>query len=206
MADFAQAGDEVRFLNANGYDHQLKRAQEMFNPGQILTVASVEIGGWSSTYRFESVPHSWNTVMFEPVNGAPAAESQREQVLPLGPTKESVLANAVETFKTNFHNKVFDNYDEHLRAALEPVVAEVRKAALDALVLDVEAVDGARHLMMWLDGYSRPTDRNLLTHCRLLGKTPPEECIDQDHVSPKSLRTYWIVKAVVDEHRRNCAK
>lgn len=54
-------------------------------------------------------------------------------------------------------------------------------------------LDSARHLMMWLD-FGRPTERALLEHCRRLGKTPPPECRDVDHVPPKAMRLFWIYR------------
>ena len=57
--------------------------------------------------------------------------------------------------------------------------------------------DKARYLMSWLDGYGRPTYKNLRTHCRLLGKTPPPDCPDIDHVPPKAQRTAWIFQAML---------
>ena len=134
----------------------------------------------------------------------PVAESH-SRTAPL--TKDDVIDRAIDALKAKIADTSFQGTtDEHFRAAIGDVVAEVRKATLDSLLLDTDALDGARHLMMWLDAYSRPTDRHLLSHCRMMGKKPPEECVDLDHVSPKSLRTYWILKAVVDEHRRLCAK
>lgn len=60
-----------------------------------------------------------------------------------------------------------------------------------------EMEDAARHLMMWLD-FSRPTESALLTHCRMLGKTPPPECRDVDHVPPKAMRLFWVYRAMIE--------
>ncbi|WP_456868427.1 hypothetical protein [Galbibacter sp. BG1] len=119
------------------------------------------------------------------------------------PSRDEVLNQAIATFKEHFHKPNTDRgYDEALSLALAPVIAEVRKAAMDSLIEDVDALDGARHLLMWIDGYPRPTHKNLRTYCRLMGKTPPDDCEDIDHVPPKALRTQWILKAIIKEHRR----
>lgn len=57
--------------------------------------------------------------------------------------------------------------------------------------------DAARHLMMWLDGYPRPTYKNLTTHCRLMGKPLPNVCPNIDHVPPKAQRLSWIWQAMI---------
>ena len=72
MADgWAHKGDKVRFLNRNGYDHQLNEARALFKPGAILTVESVNVSSWTSYYQFRDVKGRFNTVMFEPVPEIP---------------------------------------------------------------------------------------------------------------------------------------
>jgi hypothetical protein len=67
MLGMAEVGERVRFLNANGYPYELNEAQVCFEPDEVLTVAEVCIGSFSSTYRFEGRGEAlWNTVMFEP--------------------------------------------------------------------------------------------------------------------------------------------
>ena len=63
--DFAGPGDKVMFLNEHGYDAQREQAAKIFEVGQVLTVESVDIGSYSSTYRFKGHKNSYNTVMFE---------------------------------------------------------------------------------------------------------------------------------------------
>lgn len=65
---FAGDGDKVRFLGRNGYDGELQRAKDIFWTDKTYTVAGVSVGGWSSTYTFEEVGGSWNTVMFERID------------------------------------------------------------------------------------------------------------------------------------------
>jgi hypothetical protein len=74
----ARVGEQVRFLDRNGYDTELNMAREHFHEGGIATVAEVSIGGWSSSYRFEEHGRQWfNTVMFQPV--AQGIEAQRAE-------------------------------------------------------------------------------------------------------------------------------
>lgn len=165
MGDFAKPGDKVRFLDANGYDMDLKSAREQFTKGQVLTVAEARIGNWNSTYRFLSATGWFNTVMFEPVEDeAPVAESQPEiEILEkVSLTKDEVIDRAIATLKRNLTDTSFQGTsDEQMRAAMADVIAEVRVTALDSLLFDVEALDGARHLMQWLS-FDRPTDKALL--------------------------------------------
>lgn len=71
------------------------------------------------------------------------------------------------------------------------------RAVIEALGQPTEEMlDAARHLMMWLDS-SRPTEAGLRQKCRWMGKTPPPECRDIDHVPPKALRTFWIWRAMI---------
>lgn len=64
----ADEGEQVRFLDRNGYDGELKMAREFFAEGDLATVERVSIGGWSSSYLFKEHGRQWfNTVMFEPV-------------------------------------------------------------------------------------------------------------------------------------------
>lgn len=78
---FASKGDKVRFLDRNGYERDLESARRVFTKDQMLTVKSVDVDKWSSTYEFVNVFGRYNTVMFEPIynNGLPAVDK------PLGP-------------------------------------------------------------------------------------------------------------------------
>lgn len=74
----------------------------------------------------------------------------------------------------------------------------VARAAIEAMREPTEEqLDAVRHLMMWLD-FDRPTEAALLDHCRRLGKEPPKECRDIDHVPPKALRTFWLYRSMID--------
>lgn len=122
--------------------------------------------------------------------------------------RDQVLDQAVATFKTGLEKYKPDCEcdDDAIRCAMTDVIAEVRKSALQSLLDDTEALGGARHLMLWQDGYSRPTYKNLREHCRMLGHTPPDDCLDIDHVPPKELRIQWILKAIMKVHERFLAK
>ena len=63
--NFAGKGDKVRFMNKNGYDSARKDALKFIGLERIVTVVECDIGSSSSTYTFEEVPGSWNTVMFD---------------------------------------------------------------------------------------------------------------------------------------------
>jgi hypothetical protein len=58
-------GDLVKFLNENGYTYDLVSAREHFIKGALLTIQTVEIGDWSTSYEFKELPGHWfNSVMF----------------------------------------------------------------------------------------------------------------------------------------------
>jgi len=66
LDEFAQVGDLVMYLDANGHDHQRERFRNLgFKRGDRFTVNHVDIGGFSSTYGFAEIPNrEFNTVMF----------------------------------------------------------------------------------------------------------------------------------------------
>lgn len=58
-------GDKMKFLDRNGYDYQLKVARQVFTPGQIVTVKSIEVEASKHWITFEEVAGEFNGVMFE---------------------------------------------------------------------------------------------------------------------------------------------
>jgi len=66
LHEFAQVGDLVMYLDANGHDHQREQFRNLgFKRGDRFTVNHVYIGGFSSTYGFAEIPNQlFNTVMF----------------------------------------------------------------------------------------------------------------------------------------------
>lgn len=109
----------------------------------------------------------------------------------------------IEKVAISIHESMWANVDfdrlhgqqkKHLRQEAEIAVNTI----FDALKEPTEDMnDAARHLMLWQDGYSRPTYKNLKTHCRLLRKAAPDDCEDIDHVPPKAQRTSWIYQAML---------
>ncbi|MGM0882536.1 MAG: hypothetical protein ACQEXQ_16035 [Bacillota bacterium] len=71
MNIYAKQGDKVVFLNRNGYSHQpVDAVKAGLIEGAEYTVESVEVGGWMSHVTLSEFPeHSFNTVMFEDVEG-----------------------------------------------------------------------------------------------------------------------------------------
>lgn len=61
---FKPKGTRLRFNNHHGHDYQREEAAKFFDESLYYTVQECSIGRNSSTYRFEGIPHSWNTVMF----------------------------------------------------------------------------------------------------------------------------------------------
>ncbi|WP_141690328.1 MULTISPECIES: hypothetical protein [unclassified Ensifer] len=75
--EFPAAGDELVFLNENGYDSQLEEARRHFVKDQVLKVKNIDIGDWSSSIEFEEKPgQRFNSVMFEPLGADVAPEVQ----------------------------------------------------------------------------------------------------------------------------------
>ena len=69
MSEWPKPGDKMRFMNRNGYDHQLEEARKVFTTDQILTVKSCNVGRSDHRISFEEYPErSWNGVMFEFIN------------------------------------------------------------------------------------------------------------------------------------------
>ncbi len=63
------AGDLMKFIDENGYPHQLEEARKLFAKDQVLTVKTIEVDGWSNFIEFEQRPGKrFNGVMFEPVS------------------------------------------------------------------------------------------------------------------------------------------
>lgn len=250
MSDtFAKAGEKVRFLDRNGYDHELKAAQALFRVGEELTVSDVQIGKWSSIYVIEGQKGGFNTVMFEKVPVAPhgwvfynsgpgdwfwaekreeADHEQSDDIRPATSLEKMLLAkpkepeaatdkapaavvkmmdDAADTFKRLIPADALALMDDaDICMLLLEVGNTFRKGSLEMLIEDVNALNGARHLMSWLDGYAKPTGQSLHKHCKLLGKTPPDDCRDIDHVPPKNHRCQWILKAIIERHLNPIAK
>ncbi|WP_418135522.1 hypothetical protein [Agrobacterium sp. El2ro-1b] len=80
--------------------------------------------------------------------------------------------------------------------ALSAQVQDVAGWQLVPVEPTAEMEDAARHLMMWLD-FARPTEAALIAHCKRLGKEPPPECRDVDHVPPKAMRLFWVYRAML---------
>ncbi|QNP81021.1 hypothetical protein [Agrobacterium tumefaciens] len=152
----------------------------------------------------------------------PAPQKYVRNIRPLyaAPPAPSV---AVEHLITEVHDAI-DEYREGMKGdkfgphewptvdGIKTTVAQsLRRSALSAQVQDVavpegwklvpveptsEMEDAARHLMMWLD-FARPTEAALIAHCKRLGKEPPPECRDVDHVPPKAMRLFWVYRAMI---------
>jgi hypothetical protein len=65
---FFPKGTKVRWIDGPGNDWQRKNAREVLADFPVLTVSHCEIGSSSSTYQFEEVTGTFNTVMFEKVS------------------------------------------------------------------------------------------------------------------------------------------
>jgi hypothetical protein len=68
MDIYAPTGTKVRFINANGYDHERKAAASILDTAKTYTVASTNVRQSSSSVYLQEIPtRSFNTVMFETV-------------------------------------------------------------------------------------------------------------------------------------------
>ncbi|MBX4911451.1 hypothetical protein HJA82_29495 [Rhizobium bangladeshense] len=77
--EFPAAGDELVFLDANGYDSDRKEANKFFTKDQILKVKSVDVGNYSTSVEFEEAPGKrFNSVMFEPLGADVLPEEEPE--------------------------------------------------------------------------------------------------------------------------------
>ncbi|NTA16058.1 hypothetical protein [Agrobacterium tumefaciens] len=88
------------------------------------------------------------------------------------------------------------DYETRIRSALSAQVQDVAGWQVVPVEPTSEMEDAARHLMMWLD-FARPTEAALIAHCKRLGKEPPPECRDVDHVPPKAMRLFWVYRAML---------
>lgn len=68
LSRWPKNGTKVKFLARNGYEYQLEQAQKVFNTSDTYVIKDCVVGMSSSTYEFESVPGTWNTVMFETID------------------------------------------------------------------------------------------------------------------------------------------
>ena len=62
--------NKMRFLAANGYDHEREIALKIFTKGQVLTVENCDVGDWSHSVAFKGFPGRYNGVMFELIEDA----------------------------------------------------------------------------------------------------------------------------------------
>lgn len=68
-AMFPGTGEFVVFTGKNGYDSEQADARTVFFVGQVLEVFTCEIGMSKSYLTFAKVPGSWNSVMFDILEG-----------------------------------------------------------------------------------------------------------------------------------------
>jgi hypothetical protein len=63
-------GRNVRFLDKNGLDSDLKQAHDWrMKKNDIFTVREIYVGGWNSEVEFVEIPDiRFNTVMFEDID------------------------------------------------------------------------------------------------------------------------------------------
>ena len=62
---FFPKGTKARFNNRNGYESERDLAYKVIGTERELTVKCCNIGRSSSSYTFEEIDGSWNTVMFD---------------------------------------------------------------------------------------------------------------------------------------------
>lgn len=66
MDIYSERGSKVTFLNHHGREFDLVKARKYLKQGEIYTINSIEISGWSSKVFLKEVPEtSFNTVMFD---------------------------------------------------------------------------------------------------------------------------------------------
>lgn len=72
------------------------------------------------------------------------------------------------------------------------------KAAIEAMREPAEGqLDAVRRIVQW-HNFDRPTEASLIRHCKALGKEPPAECRDVEHVPPTNMASYWIYSGMID--------
>lgn len=71
-----RAGDKMRFLACNGYDHELKEALGKFKKGEVLTVEDCHVEDWSHSVRFAGFSGRFNGVMFELFDAAALSKAE----------------------------------------------------------------------------------------------------------------------------------
>jgi hypothetical protein len=63
---YCEKGDRIVFINYNGSEYDLKKAQQYLNEGQYYTVNKIDIGSWCSDIYLEEFPDiNFNSVMFK---------------------------------------------------------------------------------------------------------------------------------------------
>ena len=55
----------AKFLNRNGYESEREKAAKVFHPSKKYKIIGGYIGGSHSSFQFEGIEGSWNTVMFD---------------------------------------------------------------------------------------------------------------------------------------------
>ncbi len=94
-------------------------------------------------------------------------------------------------------NKRYQKFSDAVKKWYRPIPSPIPEGwQLAPKVSTAEMEDAARHLMLWLD-FTRPTEASLISHCKRLGKEPPPECKDVDHVPSKAMRLFWVYRAML---------
>jgi hypothetical protein len=118
-------GDRMRFLGANGYPDQLKRALKTFEVGAEYEVEACDVGDWSHSIRVKGVDGWHNGVMFERVLVPTPAQGSlnREQML------ERAISEACDLLAERTYGNAARSPGHNARLRLEQaLVAQVYAA------------------------------------------------------------------------------
>jgi len=68
MDIYSEEGTKVKFINKKGRECERKEASKYLKEGEVYTVDSIYVRGWSSEVTLKEVPNQeFNTVMFDEV-------------------------------------------------------------------------------------------------------------------------------------------
>ena len=113
---FVPAGEKAELYEFHGYDYDIKKLQNLnMQIGMVFTVKTCEIGRSSSTYTFEEVEGSFNSVSFRSVNWIEKESSKPiilSSTIKYDPIEDQYYLVCPELKKTGFNSNDVLNWVE----------------------------------------------------------------------------------------------
>jgi hypothetical protein len=111
---------------------------------------------------------------------------------------ETMIDRVAEAIEAKLDDYRWAGDAELVGEGRQNMAREIARAAIEAMREPTEGqLDAVRRIVQW-HNFDRPTEASLIRHCKALGKEPPAECRDVEHVPPTNMTSYWIYSGMID--------